>query len=296
MAAFPADMEISIQVALIYETIGRFADALSLLTDLSGNQSSYSYAIRARLHHRVGQRDRAAEDLRRMLQAPSVEVASLLEALSIAPQVAPDIFVGLADSPALLSLAPAQRVFVALQLDDGEEELPAKAAILESALDNESEPDPIVAHQLALVSIGIRRFERAVLLLEPKPGKPRKLEIADTFNLAMAKLGLTGVPERHLFETVVNLETGRSKTDNSANYAFCLAIANAAIGHNAEAREWLELSRATISAHPRREFSPWTYAKVPAAKFKQQLSELEHQMNLGVLTPAFSNGQQDLLA
>lgn len=296
LSNFRNDPEITVQVALIYETLGRFTDALALLVDLNGDQTSDIYAIRARLHHQAGQGEKAGEDLTKMLNAGGAEVTSLLAALSIANQVKPEIFSRLTESAALASLTPDDRVFVALQLDDGENELPAKAGILESLFDVETDvPSFMIRHQLALTSIGLGRFSRAVSILQLERGSTNKADIADLFNLAMAKLGMGGVSDVQLFSDVVELAAKRSKDGIDANYAFCLAISNAAIGEIAKAREWAEVSREAISARPRREFSPWAYVKVSPPEFKRHLAEFEKQLGSGMILPQFAAMQQSLL-
>ena len=279
VANFRNDLEIATETALIYETLGRTTDALALLAELNGTQTSYVYAIRARLHHKTGQKERTIDDLKQMLASPGAEVTSLLAALSIAAQVTADIFPDVANSAALRSLTPDQKVFFALQLDDGERELPVKAKILESMVNEETDvPTTVVKHQLALTLIGLGQFARAVDILEQGRPATKKSEIADLFNLAMAKLGLNGAPDVELFSAVISLDGERKADELDANYSFCLAISNAAVNNTARAREWVELSRKAIISRPRREFSPWSYTKVASVEFRQHLTDFENQL------------------
>jgi len=286
LSRFPADDEILLQVALIYETIGRFSDALNLLSGTASEQSSYWYSIRARLHHRVGQKEKAAEDLARMLRSPKAEVASLLEALSIAPLVSSGLFGELAESEALKSLSLDQRVFVALQLEDGEQELPVKLAILESAQGEKTgHPEAIIKHALALTAIGMHKFDRAVEILMPDNSDYNALDISDAFNLAMAKFGRDGIPDVQIFSHVADLDSPKYRAGSDANYAFCIAIANAAAGRTQVAKELIALCREKMQARPRRDFSPWVYAKVSSQEFLANLKQFEEQVRSGVLVP-----------
>ncbi len=287
LSRFPADHDILLQVAIIYETIGRFSDALGVLSREVGERSSYWYSIRARLHHRIGEKEQVAKDLTDMLRAPKAEVASLLEALSIAPQVHPGLLSALPNSEALRSLTDDQQIFVALQLDDGEEELPAKFAILESVQEKGTQhPDEITRHALAMAAIGMRRFERAVEILTPADSDLSSLPLPDAFNLAMAMFGKEGAPDVQLFSLITNLHEQKS-LPAGANYDFCIAIAYAVVGKSDMALKFLESSRKTVLAQPQRDFSPWTYAKVSPKVFLAHLKQLEEQVPSGHIVPGF---------
>ena len=283
---FPSDPDIVLQVALVYEAIGRVSDALNLLSG-DGNGTAHFYSIRSRMNHRLGRTDEAATDLRRMLASSAAEVPALLDALSFAAQVDPQVFDLLADSLAIRTLSPDDKLFVASQIPDGPAELPAKAALLESIL-LEGTNVEVVGHQLALASIGLGRFNRAVELLTPEGGGDAAADLASVFNLAMAKLGLSGSADAQLFERVIELDARQFKRDANLNYLMCMAIANAVLGRADVARSLLSQCRAMLRTRPRRDFSPWTYTKVSSKEILDHLQEIEQQLDSRTLRPRFS--------
>lgn len=285
---FPNDSEVIFEIALIYEAIGRFSDAYTLLAGDGTHKSAHLLAIRARLGLRLGKQDEAIKDLYEMLEATEAEVPSLLEALSFAGQLDSKVLEALPASKAMSSLDAKDRLFVALQLQDTPEALLAKASILESlTLGADVSELEIVKHHLALVSIGLGRFTRAIDLLGPIPLALDSNDIGRVFNLAMAKLGIEKTPDTELFGRTVELDQKHRTRDADANYLACMAIANAAINRKDAALMFLNESRAKMKATPQREFSPWTYTRVASREFMRHLDYLESQINEGILKPAY---------
>lgn len=286
LAKFPSDQEIVLQVALVYEAIGRVSDALNLLSG-DGDGTAHFYSIRARVNHRLGRAEEAAADLRRMLASNGAEVPALLDALSFAAQVDPQVFDLLPNSPAIRTLSPEDKLFVVSEIPDGPVELPAKAALLESILAEGADAE-IVGHQLALALIGLGRFDRAVELLSPITDGNTVADLANVFNLAMAKLGVSGAADQQLFERVVDIDSKQFKRDADLNYLMCMAISNAILQRLDVARSLLSQCRAMLRTRPRREFSPWTYTKVSSKEILEHLLEIEQQLGSQTLRPRFS--------
>lgn len=289
---FPSDSEVILEVALIYEAIGRFSDAQALLVGDNAIQSANAFAIRARLNHRLERKEDAVQDLYKMLDAPDAEVSSLLAALAFSVQLDPKIMEALPTSRAIQSLNESDRLFVALELQDSLEALIAKAEILASITSTNDEFE-YVPHHLALVSIGLGRFSSAVELLGSKSAAIQSNDIGQIFNLAMAKLGLDGEVDKDLFGKVVELDSINPRRDQDANYLACLAIANAAIGQSDSALRFISESRMKIKLTSKREFSPWTYTLVSSRDFMEHLLSIEKQIKEGILLPAFCSPHTD---
>lgn len=284
---FPADLDIVLQVALVFEAIGRVSDALNLLSgDSYGTAQLYS--IRARLNHRVGRVQEAAQDIHRMLQCGDVEAPALLDALSFASQVDSGVFKLLPNSVALRTLSVEDKLFVATQIPDGKVELPAKAAILEAIVSQGGANIEMAKHQLALVSIGLGRFSRAIELLSAGSSGSDISSLSDTFNLAMAKLGISDIPDVALFERVVEIGAKLFKRDADVNYLMCMAIANRIADRPDVAKKQIAQCRAMLRTRPRRDFSPWTYTKVSSKEILEHLQEIEEQFGSGTLKPRFA--------
>lgn len=284
---FPKDSEVVLEIALIYEAIGRIGDAQILLAGENTIHSANAFAIRARLNHQLERKGDAVNDLYTMLDASDAEVPSLLAALSFSGQLDPKILKRLPSSEAMQSLSDSDRLFVALQLQDGTEALNAKAEILESLPSTGDEFEDI-SHHLALVSVGLGRFSRAVELLGTKEEALCSNDIGQVFNLAMAKLGLEKKPDQDLFARVVELDSKPPRRDQDANYLACIAIAHAAIGQKDSAQQFLNECRTKIKVTSQREFSPWTYTRVSSREFLDHLKAIERQIQDDVLLPAFS--------
>ena len=256
LQSFPADPDIVLQVALVYEAFGRISDALNLLSG-AGNETGQFYSIRARLNYRLGRVKGAIADFKRMLDCTDVAVPEFLDALSFVSQLDNKLFDLLPDSVAVRNLSLEDKLFVATQIPDGQIEIPAKAAMLEAIVAEDNNSD-LASHELALVSIGLGRFERAVQLLTAFSSDAGLPDLADAFNLAMAKLGMSGVPDVELFEHVLDLDAKRFKRDADINYMMCMVIANGVTGKIGEARGLISQCRVMLKTRPRRVFSPWT--------------------------------------
>jgi MinD-like ATPase involved in chromosome partitioning or flagellar assembly len=283
---FSSDTEINLDVALIYEGIGRTKDALTLLLSSNDSKSTNYFATRARLNHRLGSKAEAVSDLQLMLDCDDSQVPSLLEGLAVASELAPALFQNLANRPAMKSLSQDDRRFVALQIEGGTNELEAQAEILEALLPDSTERD-LDVNVIALASIGLGRFDRAIELLAPVYDARPDASISVAFNLAMARWGAEGLPRMDLFSRVVELDAGDGESDTSPNYLACLGIAHAVIGQKGTAVTLFLGATKQMKSRPRREFSPWTYTKVPAKEFLRHLAEMEQQVMNGAIKPEF---------
>lgn len=286
LSLFPTNSVVVLEVALIYEAIGRVSDALTLLSGDSLSKSANYYAVRARLNQRLGNDSEAKQDLHRMLSGTEANVPSLLEAMSVATRLEPELFDSLPDSPALMSLPERERYFVASQLGSGLSALKAKATIFESLQSNGGGSD-LYTHELTLALMGLRQFPKAIDLLANLRSKSEVPDIGATFNLAMAKLGLGEEVNTELFSQVIEQDSYLPKTDTSINYLTCLAISNAAIGRPDDAIKLIERCKEMMKVRPRREFSPWSYTTVSSREFVEHLDELAQQVKAGELKPAF---------
>jgi MinD-like ATPase involved in chromosome partitioning or flagellar assembly len=280
---FSGDGEVQFWSAKLYEKSGNAVEALAILKSELVEKSFPTaglFATRARLSVLVGERDAAARDLERALEAPGGDLDSFLYAASDMEQVAPYLYSALPSSPAFNRLSATDQAFVALQLDDSERQLEAQAQILDRLL---SEPEKELAisrstitRQLSLALIRIGLGHRAATLLEPLLDQ-KPTEIANLFNYAMARWAADQIPSQPLFRRVANEDESSNRyTGLGPNYAFCLAIVNSVLGKYGRAANFIDEARRGISELKIvREFSPWTYTKVDARTFLGHLTELE---------------------
>lgn len=281
---FPSDNRILVEAAQIYESMGLVADALALMPDSADHANAYYYAVRARIEDRLSREADVSRDLWRMLEATGAEAFSLMQALSVAGKKHLEIFSALPKSNAFNSLSLRDRKFITIHLEGGKEVLRAKAEIYDDLLAQDN--DSNLSHDRAMVNIGLGKFDEAIRLILENQESEDNLTIERAFNLAMAKLGRDGHADKNLFGRVVFLAATEHR-DIDANFLACLAIAYAAIDRPSTAIEYIERSQALVKAQPRREFSPWTYSKVPPNDFLQHLDALKAQISQNRLQPEF---------
>lgn len=144
-------------------------------------------------------------------------------------------------------------------------------------------------NQLVLTLIGLGDFREAVQLLESGTQGSGEPEIADIFNDAMARWGLTKeVPMPHLQKVC---ELDRETDRNDANYEQCLALVLALLGKPQEARDRIGNARCLIEKIPVPTFSCWRYLTISNEEFRADLDALGRCLDTGDIVPAFLEHQ-----
>lgn len=290
---FIADAEVSLRVALLFELLGRVEDALMLLSGSTENVelTAEMYAARARLNHKLGRNKEAVSDARDLLQCQSANFEAVLEIAPIIDNLQPDMYADFATSPAFLSLSTDDRLFFVLQSEGNKHQLQVNVQILrqillEDKLSENFDQIKFIHHTLALNCIGIRDFNTAIEVLSPVSGNILELDIADSYNLAMAVWGRDRDIPRDLFEHVVELDSQTLEREAaSANYYQCLAISHAVLGHRDEAIEFIRAARDRIDKKQKRTFSGWTFCKMSTQDFLTELDQIQTQANDGRMMP-----------
>jgi tetratricopeptide (TPR) repeat protein len=278
---FPQDGEICFLVALVHNQLGNIDDALSLLSTASveeGYRTAHMFAVRARLHHRIGKEKDAERDLIQMLQSPNADFETFMDAISLAEQMCPELFSLLPDSVALTSLVPHEQLFVASQCDSGKIQISTKIAILNRLQQEtlEEEFKDSVRHLLAMSYIALGNFSESLNIFETFNTAPPNKRISDIFNFAMAKWGLEGAPSLEVFERIREIDNRSiSSAHGDPNYSQCLALTNAILGHTEKAQQYLNYARTAIAERPRREFSAWSYQRELPPEFLKHLDIIE---------------------
>lgn len=292
---FPQDGEISFRVALVYELLGNSNDALSMLSTDTIEQNFATapmYATRARLSHRLGHSTDAVRDLNEMLDADGADLESFLLVVPIMEQLAPHIFDQIPNSNAFQSLSKKDQRFLGFRFEGNKNQLKASVSIMrklriENANDGELPPE-YFDHELAIASIGIGDFNTAIEILNPSGGVITSLRIDEVFNLAMAMWGRDKVPPLDLFNNVIMQHSGQTiSPDLGANYLECIAISYAILGNIDSAKLAINASRKAVEVGTAREFSAWSYSKVPPQVFLSHLNEIEKFSNGEKIYPRF---------
>ena len=291
---FSRDGEMLYKVSLVLERLGNTNDALSILSSsivAKGYPTASVYAAKVRLYHSLGDTEKVIENLKGMLNAGKADITSLLETTPLIEQLAPDLFELMPNSRALASLNERDKEILALQLEGGEEQAKAKQAILRQLTSTNSENEEQVeylTHESSLLAIRLGDFEDAIQLLNPKAKLPEDLEISQLFNLAMAFWGKNGKPTQHLFQLVIQKDLQDNEDQGlDPNYLQCISICYAVLGDKESAYSYLAKARKALTSRNSREFSAWTYSRVPPKDFATHLDELEKFIGGSDVTPRY---------
>ena len=292
---FPMDGEINFRSALAFELLGDSRLALSMLAGPiveNGYPTAEMYATRARLNFALSNSNETLRDLTLMLDAEGATLRSLLEVVSLMDKLNSDLFDGVPNSRAIQSLSKTDQMFLASQSEGSKKRLRANATILRQLRQSKTQEDGLskdyLDDQLALASIGVGDFGTAIEILQPDGGNRESLSIHDAFNLAMALWGRDRIPPANLFEIVIRKDSEQPPVSSrTANYKQCMSICQAVLGNRENARGLLVASRNTIGGKTVREFSAWTYSRVPSKVFVSHLDEIERFINGEHILPRY---------
>jgi len=279
LQTFAHDGEVRYRLALVREALGDSEAALSLLTgDAAGYNTASVLGRRAALHRSMGDIEQAKVDLNLMLQASGAELSDFFAAIRLMIDLEPALLQKIAGSKAFQSLPPKDRPFVAFELDGDKNQLRASQAILNEFGSLESDKDissDELELPLAMTSLGLQQFDQALEIFEKRKRIKGAPGIADMFNEAMATWGKSKRPPIELFKRVIAFDKEHGPRSTGANYSQCLAIANAAIGDEANAKAFIDKAKNVVMTQPGREFSAWRYLRVPAKAFLEDLEEIK---------------------
>ncbi len=183
-------------------------------------------------------------------------------------------------SPALRSLSPSERLWIARRNARSTPEAAAMAAILDNVLKDRvlSETESTDArHALVLCLIALGRSGEALDLIQAEQSSIPSMTITFAFNYGFAQWMEGGQPDRQAFERVVVLDRDDPEPPSNANYHQCLALANWAISDLTESQirakaALREIRRQTTS------FSCWRYLELSASAFRDDIIEMMSMM------------------
>jgi cellulose biosynthesis protein BcsQ len=183
----------------------------------------------------------------------------------------------LAAKPAVRKLGAEDQISLVWGLDHSDDACLASYEILSplSTLMTLTRPEETLRrNHLSLCCIRLRKFDEAIALLCEQDTDPTTLEIADIFNLAMARWGADGHPSPDLFATVLSKATPENERSDNANYFQCLAIAAWKCNRDEDAVAFLARARAHIRTQPTLSFSAWRYLRINPIDFDADLDEI----------------------
>lgn len=159
------------------------------------------------------------------------------------------------------SLAEAELARVVLQRHVAESSLPMKSVSM-------------ARHVLAMACVAVGKFTDAINALQPGTSDSRELNLADSFNYAMARWGETRRIAREPFERVLAKAKMESNEHPGPNYLQCMAVAHWAVGDGNEAKRLAQSALEEIQSRGGQEVSCWRYLRVSASEFEEDVGEL----------------------
>jgi MinD-like ATPase involved in chromosome partitioning or flagellar assembly len=143
----------------------------------------------------------------------------------------------------------------------------------------------IVSLELSLCLIGAGRFKEAQQEIDQHRAAA-ELDLANSFNYAMAEWGSSGTAPRALFEGIIpNIEGSAGDTD--VNHLQCFSLAYWAIGNIDRALQLRDEAVVRFAGAPRTIFSAWSYLYRSPKDFKLELDAMGKMYSTGQGLPAF---------
>ena len=230
----------------------------------------------ARVLDHLGDREAAAEDARRVLQASALRGQVVWDAIRLA-QLGADEEV--TSFPAVASLAADGRVWLASQFERSGQ-APHSVAVLREVLreDIDAHIQEWATRQLASVLIGTGEAEEARELLGTQ-NPLEEMSIQQAFSYGIAVWGCTGKAPREPFEQVVELSESEGRHAPSANYLQCMAVAYWMVGNTDLALDFARRARLEARSKLLPTFSCWQYRTVSADEFVQDTDHIMQLIN-----------------
>ena len=274
-----SDGEVLFNLATLHEDDRDPEKALSLFNRAveTGYEDTDAYLRRARIRSTHGDIDGANKDARCVLQSTDLAWDDVLDAILLAKS---DNYGEFADSPAVTSLSPSERIQlasrIAFSFGENRDVLVLIALILlpivhDDGLSQEERHSAI--HELSLDYIRVGACAEAASLLRGECPEIDGMDIQSAFNYGMARWGEIRAVESAPFARVVALDQrdGESVDPRPPNYSQCLAIACWAVGDTPKALNFARRARLVRGS----EFSCWRYSRVSAHEFRKDLDEID---------------------
>ena len=256
-----------------------------------GYEKPEAYLKRSQILEQIGEQERASEDTKRVLRMNQVHPTMVREAISRLMRVGGYDQKDVVISPAVLSLDPDDKLWLANTFDRSLDDVRLAVTLLEPLLDASelSESDLLsTRYDLGMSYMRLGRYLEAAGMFRSEGENVTDLDIPDAFNYAMAMWGQTGTVQEEIFQHVVELNRS-GPLEETPNYLQCMAIAYWAVGDDNSALEFLEQARRAISGfRGRKEFSCWRYQEVDKGSFGKDISEIRTMIKKpGSIMPKF---------
>ena len=217
---------------------------------MSDTKNQEAYLKRSQILEQIGEQERASEDTKRVLRMNQVHPTMVREAISRLMRVGDMNQKDVVISPAVLSLDPDDKLWLANTFDRSLDDVRLAVTLLEPLLDASelSESDLLsTRYDLGMSYMRLGRYLEAAGMFRSEGENITDLDIPDAFNFAMAMWGQTGTVQEEIFQHVVELNRS-GPLEETPNYLQCMAIAYWAVGDDNSALEFLEQARRALVA------------------------------------------------
>ena len=271
------DGEVLFRIGSLRNRLGRFKEAVELFDRAidGGYREPEVYLSRAYVRQReLADTDGAREDAANVVNSAKASPDEVLQALSI---IGSENLKSVADSTALLSKAPEERIWVAGELNTTTAEAEVAISMLRPLLTDAEMPVEVIreARQiLVLSSMAVGRFPDALDAIQGETSNVREMTIEYAFNYGMALWGQSSQVVPEPFERVLECHQIEPREIPGPNYLQCMAVAHWAIGNKREAQEFANRAFQEIRSRGGQDVSCWRYLRVPRDEFEQDVDEL----------------------
>jgi MinD-like ATPase involved in chromosome partitioning or flagellar assembly len=266
----------------------KIEEALAISTEAVNADANDSdlYLARAQLYALLGKKEGTVADLKKVLAMPDPSSFDLAVTLRMLRETQPDLVQLVSRSPALDRIEPDLDLIQ--ELDRSPETLSSAVQLLTRWLSARPEEPlgSLIKNSLILCLIGQGAYKDAMHLFGDTRLDPTQVYAPDSFNYAMALLGHEGVVPLDHFRHAADL-LKRFKGPKSPNYFQCVALANALIGNEDVAKEFILTSREANVAMRASSFSCWSYLEVSVERFMSDLDQLQLSLEAGQIVPEF---------
>ena len=269
------DGEVLFRLGSLHANDGQFEDAMVLFNKSidAGYRKPEVYLRRAYMRREHEDPEGASADAIQALQSEDVSPIQKRRALTL---ITPEELKRFASSPAVMSLAPDERLSIAGRLTRSKGELEIATDLLRPiASDDRLLEERDEARQyLVLAYIGLGSFAEALGIIRNEEPDVNKMKIRPAFNYSMALWGERGAVVQEPFARVVEMEHSHPMSAPWANYLQCMAVAHWAVGQEDAATRFAEEAKQVKHSTGGKEFSCWRYRDVPKETFLDDVDDI----------------------
>jgi MinD-like ATPase involved in chromosome partitioning or flagellar assembly len=211
-----------------------------------------------------------------ILSDPHADDVKIVDALVALGDADPSKLPQPDDVPGLNSRSAADAITIATTLSAATSTLYLAFEIAWRTVQDGRAPDvdSDKALDLLILLIAGHRYDAALVAAERIGEESAFYQVAKTFNVAMAKWGLSQVPDQDFFSRVVNLAASVTDYHEMANFNQCLGLAHAVLGNDDEMSRSLKNARDAVAGLVR-EYSCWTFTRVSRREFLDHCDAIE---------------------